>query len=38
MGTTITIFEALIVSAVSIFGYVFIKTAYEFFFQTPKSK
>jgi hypothetical protein len=38
MGTTITIFEALIVSAVSIVGYVFIKTAYEFYFKTPKSK
>ena len=38
MGTTITIFEAIIVSAVSIFGYVFIKTAYEFYFKTPKSK
>jgi hypothetical protein len=38
MGTHITIFEALIVSAVSIFGYVFFKTVYEFFFQTPKSK
>jgi hypothetical protein len=38
MGTHITIFEALIVSAVSVFGYVFIKTAYEFYFKTPKSK
>jgi len=38
MGTHITIFEALIVSAGSIFGYVFIKTAYEFYFKTPKSK
>jgi hypothetical protein len=38
MGTTITILEAIIVSAVSIFGYVFIKSAYEFFFSTPKSK
>jgi hypothetical protein len=38
MGTTITIFEAIIVSAVSLFGYVFIKTAYEFYFKTPKSK
>jgi len=38
MGTTITIFEAIVVSAVSLFVYVFIKTAYEFFFQTPKSK
>lgn len=38
MGTTITIFEALIVSAGSIFGYVFIKAAYEFYFKTPKSK
>jgi hypothetical protein len=38
MGTTITIFEAIIVSAVSLFVYVFIKTAYEFYFQTPKSK
>ena len=38
MGTTITIFEALIVSAVSIFGYVFIKTAYELYFKISKSK
>jgi hypothetical protein len=38
MGTTITIFEAIIVSAVSLFSYVFIKTAYEFYFKTPKSK
>ena len=38
MGTHITILEALIVSAVSIFGYVFIKTAIEYFFTTPKSK
>jgi hypothetical protein len=38
MGTTITIFEAILVSAVSLFGYVFIKTAYEFYFKTPKSK
>lgn len=38
MGTTITLIEAIIVSAVSLFGYVFIKTAYEFYFQTPKSK
>jgi len=38
MGTTITIFEAIIVSALSLFGYVFIKTAYEFYFKTPKSK
>ena len=38
MGTTITILEALIVSAGSIVGYVFIKSAYEFFFKTPKSK
>ncbi len=38
MGTTITLIEAIIVSAVSLFGYVFIKTAYEYFFQTPKSK
>ncbi len=37
MGTTITIFEALMVSAISLFGYVFIKTAYEFYFKTPKS-
>jgi len=38
MGTTITLIEAIIVSAVSLFGYVFIKTAYEFYFKTPKSK
>ncbi len=38
MGTTITLIEAIIVSAVSLFGYVFIKTAYEYFFQTHKSK
>jgi hypothetical protein len=38
MGTHITILEALLVSAVSLFGYVFIKTAYEFYFKTPKSK
>jgi hypothetical protein len=38
MGTTITLIEAIIVSAVSLFGYVFFKTAYEYFFQTPKSK
>ena len=38
MGTHITIFEAIVVSAVSLFVYVFVKTAYEFYFQTPKSK
>jgi hypothetical protein len=38
MGTHITILEALVVSAVSLFGYVFFKTVYEYFFQTPKSK
>lgn len=38
MGTHITILEALIVSAVSIVGYVFIKTAIEYFFTPPKSK
>lgn len=38
MGTTITIFEALLVSGVSLIGYVFGKTVYEFYFQTPKSK
>lgn len=38
MGTTITIFEAIVVSAVSLLVYVFIKTAYQFYFQTPKSK
>jgi hypothetical protein len=38
MGTTITIFEAIVVSTVSLLVYVFIKTAYEYFFQTPKSK
>lgn len=35
MGTHITIFEAIAVSAVSLFAYVFIKTLYEFF-KTPK--
>lgn len=38
MGTHITILEAIVVSAVSLFGYVFFKTVYEFYFQTPKSK
>jgi hypothetical protein len=38
MGTHITLLEAIIVSAVSLFGYVFFKTAYEFYFKTPKSK
>lgn len=38
MGTHITLLEAIIVSAVSLFGYVFIKTAIEYFFTTPKSK
>jgi hypothetical protein len=38
MGTHITILEAIIVSAVSLFGYVFFKTVYEYFFTTPKSK
>ena len=38
MSTTITIFEAIVVSAVSLFVYVFIKTAYEFYFKSPKSK
>jgi hypothetical protein len=38
MGTTITLIEAIVVSAISLFGYVFFKTVYEFFFQTPKSK
>ena len=38
MGTHITLLEAIIVSALSLFGYVFIKTAYEFYFKTPKSK
>jgi len=35
---TITLIEAIVVSAISLFGYVFFKTVYEFFFQTPKSK
>lgn len=30
MGTHITIFEAIIVSAVSLFGYVFFKTLFEY--------
>jgi hypothetical protein len=38
MGTTITILEAIVVSAISLFGYVFFKTVYEFYFQIPKSK
>ena len=38
MGTTITIFEAIAVSAIFLFGYVFFKTVYEFYFKTPKSK
>ena len=38
MGTHITIFEAIVVSTVSLFVYVFVKTAYEFYFKTPKSK
>ena len=38
MGTTITLIEAIIVSAVSLFGYVFFNTVYEFYFKTPKSK
>lgn len=38
MGTHITLLEAIIVSAVSLFGYVFFKTVYEYFFTTPKSK
>lgn len=33
MGTHITIFEALIVSGLSIFGYVLIKTTYEYWFK-----
>jgi len=38
MNTHITIFEAIIVSGLSLLGWVFIKTAYEYFFETPKSK
>lgn len=33
MGTTITIFEFLIVSVVSIFGWVLIKTTYQYWFK-----
>lgn len=33
MGTHITLLEAIIVSGLSIFGYVFIKTAYEYFLK-----
>jgi hypothetical protein len=36
MGTHITIFEAVAVSALSLFAYVFIQTIYEFYFKTPK--
>ena len=36
MNTTITILEAIIVGGVSLIGYVFGKTVYEYYFQTPK--
>lgn len=36
MGTHITIFEALAVSVLSLFAYVFIKAVYDFYFKTPK--
>jgi hypothetical protein len=36
MGTHITIFEAVAVSALSLFAYVFFKSLYEFYFKTPK--
>ena len=38
MGTHITILEAIIVSGVSLIGYVFGKTVYEIYFKTPKTK
>jgi hypothetical protein len=36
MNTTITIFEAIIVSGVSLIGYVFGKTVYETYFKSSK--
>jgi hypothetical protein len=38
MGTHISILEAILVSGISLIGYVIGKTVYEFYFQTPKSK
>jgi hypothetical protein len=36
MNTTITIFEALIVSGVSLIGWVFGKTVYDIYFKSSK--
>jgi hypothetical protein len=36
MNTHITILEALLVSGVSLFAYVFGKTVYEFYFKSSK--
>ena len=36
MNTTITILEAIIVSGVSLIGYVFGKTVYDIYFKSPK--
>jgi hypothetical protein len=36
MNTHITILEAIIVSGVSLIGYVFGKTVYEFYFKRSK--
>ncbi len=36
MNTTITIFEAIIVSGVTLIGYVFGKTVYEDYFKSSK--
>jgi hypothetical protein len=36
MNTTITILEAIIVSGVSLIGYVFGKTVYEYYFKPLK--
>ena len=36
MNTTITILEAIIVSGVSLIGYVFGKTVYEHYFKSSK--
>ncbi len=38
MGTHITILEAILISGVSLIGYVFGKTVYEIYFKTPKTK
>ncbi len=36
MNTHITILEALVISGLSLFGYVFFKTVYEFYFKRSK--